>query len=145
MAGIVEAQTVDQRPVFEEAEQAGLGIAGLGQWRQCSEFNKAEAEGKETAGRLGILVETGGDTDRIGKGQVPKLDFQRIGLKPFRQEAPFKCRKGQKVRAFRWKHEQKRTEQAIGPHGRASSLRNSSRPESGISRTHKAAEAGKGP
>jgi len=54
---------------LRQAEQARLGVAGLGQRGDGADFDKAETEGRQTVYAVAIFVEAGGEADRIGKGQ----------------------------------------------------------------------------
>ena len=77
---IVEAHAVDHRLVLDEAEQPGPGIARLGTRRQRADLDEAEAEAEQLPEDLGVLVETGGEPDRIGEMDARHVDRQhRIG------------------------------------------------------------------
>ena len=48
-----------------EPEQSRPWIAGLRQRRDGADFDETEADAQQRIGDLGILVEAGGDADRI--------------------------------------------------------------------------------
>ena len=74
--GVVEPHPVDDGPVLAEAEQARLGIAGLGPGRDRAAFDEAEAEARQAAQGLAVLVQTRRQTDRIGQVQPRQLCSQ---------------------------------------------------------------------
>ena len=68
---IVEAVAVDHRPGFRHPEDARAGIARLRARRHAADFDKAEALGQHGVGHFRVLVEAGGEPDRIGEVQPP--------------------------------------------------------------------------
>jgi len=52
---------------------AGLGVAGLGRGGDRAAFDEAEAQAGKTVQGLAILVETGGEADRVGQAQPRDL------------------------------------------------------------------------
>ena len=67
MAFIVEAEAIDDGAVARRAEDARARIAGLGQRRERTRLNKAEARGQELACDPRVLVEAGSHADGIGE------------------------------------------------------------------------------
>ena len=64
---VVEAEPVDHALVGLEPEQARPRIAGLRPRRHGADLDKAEAEAQQRVRHLRVLVEAGGDADRIGE------------------------------------------------------------------------------
>lgn len=73
---VVEAHAVDDGPVFGQAEQAWLGIARLRAGRDRAAFDGAETEPRQALQRLAVLVQTRGQTDRIGHLQPGDAGLQ---------------------------------------------------------------------
>jgi hypothetical protein len=71
-ARAVEAEAVDHRFVLGQAEQTRLCIAGLGARRDGARLDEAEAHAEITRDEGGVLVETGGQADGIGKRKAPE-------------------------------------------------------------------------
>ena len=74
---VVEARTVDDRPVCGQPEDAGSGIAGLGLGRDRTDLDESEAQGRKFAERFSVAVETRRQTDRVGKPKSEYLPFER--------------------------------------------------------------------
>ena len=74
VAFVVEAEAVDHRSVFAQAEEPRTGVPGLGTRRQRADLDETEAKRKHRPGNLGVLVEPGGETERIGKGKPEGRD-----------------------------------------------------------------------
>jgi len=55
--------------VFRQAEQARLRIAGLRARGDGADFDEAETQREQCIDVLAILVQAGGQADRIGEGQ----------------------------------------------------------------------------
>ena len=83
-AFVVEAHAVDDALGRDDAEAAGLRIAGLGERRDRADFDVAEAEGAEGVHADAVLVHAGGKTDRVGEAQAHH--FNRILVRHVRQE-----------------------------------------------------------
>ena len=73
---IVEPEAVDRRAVLGQAKQPWLGVAGLGQGGCGAHLDKAEAGAGEPGQRGGVLVESGGEAQRVGQRQPGKLGAQ---------------------------------------------------------------------
>ncbi len=86
---IVEAHAVDHRLVVGQAEQARLGIAGLRARGDAADLDEAEALTQHGVGHFAILVEAGGQPDRIGKIEAPMAAGQQgvADRAPCRHEA----------------------------------------------------------
>ena len=54
---------------FGQAEQARLGVAGLRARRDGADFDEAEAERGQRVDVVAVLVQPGGQADRVGEGQ----------------------------------------------------------------------------
>ena len=83
-AVIVEAHSIDDGTLGNEAEQAGLVLAGLGARRQRSHLHKAESHLAEGADRIRLLVHPGGKAHPVGEFHAQ--DFHRIGRYATHQE-----------------------------------------------------------
>src|SRR5205814_6628796 len=64
-ADVVEAEAVDDRFARGQPEKARPRIAGLRPRRHGAHFEKPKTEGAERLDVLGVLVEAGGEADRI--------------------------------------------------------------------------------
>ena len=64
--GVVEAHAVDQRLMLGQAEQPRPWIAGLRPGRHRADLEPAEALREQARDRFGILVEAGGEAERVG-------------------------------------------------------------------------------
>src|SRR5205814_10166695 len=81
---IVEPQPIDQRFGALETKHPRLRIAGLRPRCDGSRFQETEAERREAAQMLGILVETRSHTDAIGKFDAHRAS--RFGCKTWRRK-----------------------------------------------------------
>ena len=72
-AWVVEAHSVDDGLVGDQAEQAWLWISLLRAWGDCTDFDETEAESPERIDGVAFLVETGGEADAVGKFQAHDL------------------------------------------------------------------------
>ena len=79
---IVESKAVDHRLLGRIAEDPWPGVAGLRPGRDRPDFHMAKAQGGRGRPGVRILVETGGQTDRIRKSQPKGLDRPRRGREP---------------------------------------------------------------
>ena len=97
---VVEAEAVDDGRVLRQAEQSRTGVAVLRSRRQRADLHEAETERQHRARNLGVLVEAGGEPERIGKPQSQDLhgqagigsgrprrrgDFQRVDRRAMRR------------------------------------------------------------
>ena len=73
---VVEAQAVDDGAIFAQAEDARLRVSVLRARRDRSGFDEAEAEAQHRFGHFGVLVEAGGETDRVGEVEAQRLHAQ---------------------------------------------------------------------
>ena len=76
---VVEAHAVDDAARGNEAEETGLGVAGLGERRDRTDFDVAEAETAEGAHARAVLVHAGRKTDRVGKANAHDGDGIVVG------------------------------------------------------------------
>ena len=84
MAGVVEAETVDQSAVADQAEDARLRVADLRQRRHGANLGKAEADPDHDVGHASVLVEARRDADRIGQMDIPDIDAEARVIGTFR-------------------------------------------------------------
>src|SRR5207253_1201983 len=73
---IGETHLVDQSPLVWVAENAGRWIALLSVGGKSPELGETEPNLFPYLRELGFLIQTGRQSDRIGKGQPEKLSFQ---------------------------------------------------------------------
>src|SRR5262249_18477115 len=66
-AFVVESEPVDDGSMFRQSPHARLWIAGLRTRRRRADFNEAETERGECIDVCAVLVEAGGESNRIGK------------------------------------------------------------------------------
>ena len=77
---VVEAHAVDDCGGLRQAEQPRLGVARLRARRDGADFDETEAQlGKAVDGRA-ILVQAGGQADRVGEVQAHDRNRQRRRL-----------------------------------------------------------------
>ncbi len=74
MAFIVEAKTIDNRSIFNEAENARAWIAALRARCDGADFGEAEAQFQQCIRDFGVLVITRRHAERIWKLQAGNLD-----------------------------------------------------------------------
>jgi hypothetical protein len=88
-AGAVEAEPVDDAFVLRQTEHARLEIARLRLGRDAADLDEPEALAEHGMNHFSLLVETGGESDRIGEILVPQPDGKQavIGLPPLRHQA----------------------------------------------------------
>src|SRR6185369_2474157 len=73
-AGVVETRAVDDALRFRNAEQARLRVAVLGARRDRADFEETEAEPGQAVDVVAVLVQAGGEADRIGELEAHDLD-----------------------------------------------------------------------
>ena len=76
-APVVEAHPVDQRLVERQAEKPRPRIARLSLGRDGPHFGKTEAQRQQLVVYLGVLVESGGDADRVREFDAEHLALER--------------------------------------------------------------------
>ena len=74
---VVESHAVDQREILGQAEQTGTWISRLRFRRDGSDLRKSESQREQLFIDLGILVESGCDSNRISEPDTENLAFQR--------------------------------------------------------------------
>ena len=72
MAAVVEAEPVDDGAVARQPEDARARIAELRQRRYGADLGEAAAQRKHGVGHARVLVEAGGDADRVRQRQAGK-------------------------------------------------------------------------
>jgi hypothetical protein len=78
-AVVVEAQAVDQRVLGRQPEEAGRRVPGLGQGGDGAELGEAETERGPDVRKRAVLVEAGGEPERVRERESPEfLGEQRI-------------------------------------------------------------------
>ena len=71
----------------------GARVAGLRPRRHRADLDEAEAEGEQRVGHLAVLVEAGGDADRIGEVEAEETAPRRGSARPApRMEAALRAR-----------------------------------------------------
>src|SRR5690606_18710256 len=76
LARVVEAHSIDERPLAGDAEEPGGGVPRLRTRGDRPHLHEAEAEGEEPFRQAVALVETGGDPDRGWKNQPAEPNLQ---------------------------------------------------------------------
>jgi hypothetical protein len=84
-AAVVETHTVDDALRFRNAEQARPGIAILRPWCDRADFEKTEAQAGQAVNVVAVLVQPGGEANRVGECQPH--DLNRAGLYRFDDQA----------------------------------------------------------
>src|SRR5208282_5596820 len=107
-----------------QAEESGPRVAGLRTRRQRPDLDVAETEPQHRAGNLGVLVESGGETQRVRKLQSESGDDEPRVPRPGRRD--LHAEDGEAVRGFRRKKLDERLGELGQPH--ASRLPKSWRP-----------------
>ncbi len=112
---IIEAHAIDDGPVPGQAEQTGLRIAGLRTRRHAADLDEAEALAEHGVGYLAILIEAGGETDRIGKIEPPMAarEARILDRRPARHQSGLEQTESHPVRRFGRKQPQQRQSDAI--------------------------------
>ena len=102
MPRLLKPHPVDDGAVLRQPEQARTRIARLRQRRHRAGLHEAEAETRQRAHHPGVLVEAGGDADRVGEAQPHRLDRQRrvAGAVVMAAEAEQQPGDGELVRPF---------------------------------------------
>ena len=110
----VEAEPVDDSLVLGEAIEPLAGIAGLRPRRHRAGLDEAEAERQHGVADLGMLVEAGGEPDRIGKGEIPHRgrEDRVVGLVRRAAEAELERLDGEAVGALRVEQREQRPRRA---------------------------------
>jgi hypothetical protein len=106
-----------------QAEQAGLGIAGLGPGRHRAHLDEAEAELAQGVDGLAVLVQAGGQAHRVGKVQAHHPlgqggDPGQEGLQQAQAVGVPQPGHGQVVGGFRVELEQQGFGEGVGIHDR---------------------------
>ena len=117
-AVVVEAQAVDDRAVLRQPEHARLRIARLRLRRHRADLDEAEAQREQRIDVRAVLVEAGGQADRIRERQPERLGRQR--LRPAGQQriepaavSRFQRRQPERVRALGVELEQERAGESV--------------------------------
>ena len=83
-AVVVEAETIDDRVVLRQTKHPRLGIAFLRLRRDRADFDETEAQREQCVDMRAVLIQSGRQADRIGKGQAQR--FHREGFWLARQQ-----------------------------------------------------------
>jgi hypothetical protein len=89
LPAIVEAEAIDHRAIFAEAEQPRLVVARLRARRDRSDLDETEAERQHVRGHFRVLVEAGCEANRRAEVEPGDSRLQRIGKarrQPYRRE-----------------------------------------------------------
>jgi hypothetical protein len=120
VAAIVEAHPVDHRLVFLQAEQARPGISGLRQGSERAHLRRAEAEREDPVEDFRILVEAGGEPDRVREVDAGDADREPgIGRGGIAERSVLQRADGEPVRPLRIELEDQRPEKRIERHSPA--------------------------
>ena len=113
---VVEAHSVDHGPVAGQAEQPGPGISGLRPGGDAARLDEAEAKSQGLVRDLGVLVEAGGQADRIWEVPVPQAEAEIVVLEaPERgDQAPLQGPDGQAVGCLGLQEPDQWADQAVG-------------------------------
>ena len=71
----VEAVSVDHSVLRGQAEDSWLRVSILREWGGTTDLNDGGAEVEQGVGDIGVLVQTGGDTDGVGEGVAKDLNI----------------------------------------------------------------------
>src|SRR6185503_14002797 len=95
-----KAHAIDDAAILGKPEQARPRIAVLRPGRDAADLDQAKAQPEQGIRHLGILVEAGGEADRIGERPAPDLDRERwrIGFTVAWDEAAFQAADSKAVR-----------------------------------------------
>ena len=101
--GVVEPHAVDDRPVRPQSEQPRPRIARLRAWGDRPGLDEAEPQAHERGHRHRVLVEPGGQADRIGEASPQRVDRQRVDVRVARPPSQTEAQRaqGQFMRALR--------------------------------------------
>ncbi len=115
MARIVEAQPIDQRAIAHEAEHARARVALLRERRHGAHFGMAEAHAEQAVGHAGVLVEAGGDAERVGEFEAPQGQAEAgvVARPRARIEPRLQRRQGQGVSPLGVEGEQQRAGEVV--------------------------------
>src|SRR5690606_17557626 len=121
-AVVVEAHAVDDGLGFRQAEQARLRVARLRARRHGADLGEAETQLAETVDGVAVLVQTGGQSDRVGEFQTHDLHWQGrrlLAQQTVQPQTPARAEQveGQFVRGFRRQSKEQIAGQGV--HGRA--------------------------
>ena len=81
-AVIVESEAIDDGFVALQPENPRSWVAALRLRRHGTDFDKTEAQAQQRIRYFGVLVETGGHADRIGKIQTEGPNRQLFVVRP---------------------------------------------------------------
>jgi hypothetical protein len=119
---VVEAEAIDHGLALRQAEHARLRVAGLRPGRDRADLDEAEAERGQRVDVRRVLVEPGGEPDRIR--EVDAEYARRQGLRPARQQrvqagaiSQFDRAQAGTVRGFGVQREQEGAGEGIKGHG----------------------------
>ncbi len=114
VAVIVEAEAVDDGPVGRQPEDARARIALLRQGRDRADLDEAEAEIEERVDHFAVLVEAGGEPERIGKVEIEHPAGEpRVGERPAGNDVAAETVESEPMCLFRIEAEEKWPEQRI--------------------------------
>src|SRR6202011_3412571 len=123
---VVESEAIDQRRLFWESKNARFRISGLRFSSHSADLNETKTERGQRGQGNAVLIETGGQSDRISKSQAESGFWFRRGFKKLQ------CAQGQidpgsaaqecdreMMRRFRIDRKKKRpNESLVGIHSR---------------------------
>ncbi|MEH3055013.1 MAG: hypothetical protein PGN13_13600 [Patulibacter minatonensis] len=113
MAGVVEAEPVDDRRILLQTEHAGTFVAGLRQRGDRADLGESESHPQERVRDLGVLVEARCHADRVREVEPERRHLEPwVGRHAWRRHATQPERvQGQPVRLFRVRHPEQHARQ----------------------------------
>ncbi|MPN49819.1 hypothetical protein SDC9_197441 [bioreactor metagenome] len=116
---IVEAHAVDDAANLGQPEHPGAWIARLRPGGDGADLNETEAQAGETVDRFTVLVQTGSQTNAIGKTQSHDLDWRGCKWFAGRKHAAGEVEggEGEFVGGFRVKRKQQRAGDVVEHRG----------------------------
>ena len=124
MTAAVETEPVDDGAIADQAKHAWAGISRLRPGRDGADFGEAAAQAEDRVRNASVLVEAGGNPDRIWERQAPQVDSEPgIVWRPARIQPELERAQRRLVRQLGRKGEQQRLGEArkAGKHQVASS------------------------
>src|SRR4051812_170685 len=76
-----KAHAIDDAAILGQAKQARTRIALLRPWRDAADLDEPEPQSEQGVRHFGILVEAGGQPDRVGQAVSPDPQTERRRLR----------------------------------------------------------------
>jgi hypothetical protein len=148
VSAVVEAEPVDERAVGHQPEHARSRIARLRLRRDGADLGEAAAHGEHGFGYARVLVETGGDAERVRQFEAGERDPERriVGRERAPMQPALERAQRHLVRILGRKCEEQRSRESVeaGQHRAQRSSGSAGTPSgpSASGRTQSAAEVG---